>query len=399
MNPTRISSVTVLTFAMLTLAISTPAFAQGITNKGKFAKAEHRGFAIPQIDLTNHTELQTIIRPDPSKYMGHPTSVLLDDGRTMLMFYLDQHGRGRMNWQRSRDGGRTWSGQLPLPEGWDEPVVVGDKTHDPWLEVPIAYKVNGADGRQRICMYTSGRSIYPARYSVSEDDGKTFSPLKPLKFDGKDLPSSVVLFADLIPLRDGTHMATWHTRGEVFVADSPNGVSFGPPRTAATYPDAHPCEGCLLRSPDGKTIALLLRENTRTYNSLITFSTDEGQTWTTPKQMPDALTGDRHQHTYLADGRLFISFRDVGAESPTDGDWVGWVGTYEDLVSGAEGQYRVRLKDNFKGRDCAYPTQHLLPDGTLFAATYGGWTEGEPNYLIAYHIKMAELDAMAKKAK
>lgn len=32
--------------------------------------------------------------------------------------------------------------------------------------------------------------------------------------------------------------------------------------------------------------------------------------------------------------------------SPTRGDWVGWVGTYDDLVAGREGQYRVRLMDN-----------------------------------------------------
>lgn len=42
----------------------------------------------------------------------------------------------------------------------------------------------------------------------------------------------------------------------------------------------------------------------------------------------------------------FISFRDTTHESATKGDWVGWVGTYQDIVGGREGQYRVRLMKN-----------------------------------------------------
>lgn len=47
--------------------------------------------------------------------------------------------------------------------------------------------------------------------------------------------------------------------------------------------------------------------------------------------------------------------------SPTKGDWLGWVGTYEDIVQGREGQYRVRIMDKTKGADCAYPGLELLP--------------------------------------
>jgi hypothetical protein len=44
---------------------------------------------------------------------------------------------------------------------------------------------------------------------------------------------------------------------------------------------------------------------------------------------------------------------------------VAWVGRYEDVVAGREGQYRVRLKKNYKGQDSAYAGLELLPDGTL----------------------------------
>ena len=57
----------------------------------------------------------------------------------------------------------------------------------------------------------------------------------------------------------------------------------------------HLCEGGFVRSPDGKTIALLLRENSRHHNSQIMFSEDEGKTWTPPKncRQPCAETATR----------------------------------------------------------------------------------------------------------
>ncbi len=97
------------------------------------------------------------------------------------------------------------------------------------------------------------------------------------------------------------------------------------------------------------------------------------------------------------DGRLFISFRDTTHVSPTKGDWVGWVGTYDDIVKGNEGQYRVRIMDNTKGADCTYPGVELLPDGTFVTTTYGHWTEGEPPYIVSVRFKLEDLDARAKK--
>jgi len=364
----------------------------------RYALAKYRGFSIPQIDLNKRTDLQIVISKDPKIYMGHPSSVLLDDGKTMVMMYLNQHGRGKMMWQRSTDGGKTWSKRLPLPEGWDKPVVINGKEHPPFLEVPILYKVTDPKGKQRIVLYTAGRDNYPARHAVSEDGGKTWSKAKPILFGGKELYKTIVFLSDLIRLKDGSYLGTWHYRGTTFVATTQDGLSFSKPRIAAVYPKAFPCEGCLIRSPDGGKIALLLRENNRNYNSLICFSSDEGKTWTKPRQMPDSITGDRHQHTYTPDGRLFISFRDRGVETPTHGDWVAWVGTFEDLEKGREGQYRVRMKDNLKGADCAYPTQHLLPDGTIFAATYGQWGKGEKNSILGFRFKIEQLDAMVKKA-
>jgi len=117
------------------------------------------------------------------------------------------------------------------------------------------------------------------------------------------------------------------------------------------------------------------------------------------KGLTAALTGDRHTGKCTADGRLFISFRDRTHESPTPGDWVASVGTYDDIVNGCEGQYRVRLMDNTKGADCAYPPVEMLPDDTIVTTTYGHWTNGESPYIVSVRLKLSELDTMVTKGE
>ena len=90
-----------------------------------------------------------------------------------------------------------------------------------------------------------------------------------------------------------------------------------------------------------------------------------------------------------------VSFRDTTLDSQTSGDWVAWVGTYEDMALGREGQYRVRLMDNRNPWDCAYPGVVVLPDETIVTTTYGHWDEGEEPYIVSVRLKLEELDAKA----
>ena len=177
------------------------------------------------------------------------------------------------------------------------------------------------------------------------------------------------------------------------------GLAWSKPETVFARSDVHLCEPGFIRSPDGKEIAVLLRANKRVKNSHVIFSRDEGQTWMPPRELPGALTGDRHTGKYAPDGRLFISFRDTTLESPTRGDWVGWMGRYEDIVAGREGQYRVRLMKNHHQSECAYPGVEVLPDGTFVATTYGHWLKDEPPYVVSVRFKLGELDEYAKGMK
>jgi hypothetical protein len=174
------------------------------------------------------------------------------------------------------------------------------------------------------------------------------------------------------------------------------GLTWSFPEAVYRANEVHLCEPGIVRSPDGRTLAALLRENSRTGNSFVMFSKDEGGTWSEPRELPGALTGDRHTGQYAPDGRLLVSFRDMTHESPTKGDWVAWVGTFDDIVAGREGQYRVRLMDNTKDADCAYPGVEVLPDGTFVLTTYGHWTAGEEPYIMSVRLRLDELDRLAR---
>ena len=348
-----------------------------------------KGYTIPTIDLAYETQRQVIVDKEPGQYLGHPTTVLLEDNRTMITVYPKGHGKGAIVMKRSTDGGLTWSDRLPVPDNWATSK-----------EVPTIHRVIDPQGVKRLIMFSG---LYPIRMAISEDDGDAWTPIKPIGDFG-----GVVTMASVERLKNGNYMALFHddgrflrgkgvhTKFQVFKTISTDGgLTWDQPVAIAEHPTAHLCEPGLVRSLDGNQIAVLLRENSRKHNSFVIFSDDEGETWSEPIELPGALTGDRHTGRYAPDERLVITFRDTTHSTRTKGDWVAWVGTYSDIAKVREGQYRVRLMENFHGGDCAYPGLEMLPDGTFVATTYGHWEEGEEPYIVSVRFKLEEIDAKA----
>jgi len=359
------------------------------TARGKMPQ----GYTIPTLDLAGQKHRQVVVDREKGQYLGHPSTVLLEDERTILCVYPKGHGRGALVMKRSTDGGKTWSGRLPTPKSWATSK-----------EVPTIHRVIDAQGVRRLILFSG---LYPIRMAVSEDDGNTWGELEPIGDFG-----GIVAMGDVVRLKPpGHYMAMFHDDGRflrkggkrtntfrVYTTFSTDGgLTWCPPGEILARSDVHLCEPGTVRSPDGKEIAALLRENSRRRNSHVIFSRDEGRTWTAPRELPASLTGDRHTLRYAPDGRLVATFRDTTLRSPTQGDWVAWVGTYQDIVNRREGQYRVRLMDNHHRWDCAYPGLELLPDGTFVAITYGHWTPGEKPYIVSVRFKLPELDAEATK--
>ena len=48
------------------------------------AESQPRGYTIPTIDLSAEKHRQIIVDREKGQYLGHPTTVLLEDGKTML---------------------------------------------------------------------------------------------------------------------------------------------------------------------------------------------------------------------------------------------------------------------------------------------------------------------------
>ena len=347
-------------------------------------------YSIPTVDLSSETHRQVVVDREPGQYLGHPTTVLLEDNRTIVIVYPTGHGKGKIILKRSSDGGLTWSERMTTPANW--------ATSD---EVPTIYRTVDSGGVSRLLMFSN---LYPFLLSISEDGGLTWTPRRPVGNFGGSVMASV------IRLRNGHYMALSNNsrrflgatglktdRFQVFkFVSADGGLTWDSPVTIAAHPEAHLCEPGVIRSPDGKQLAVLMRENSRRFNSFVVFSDDEGESWSVPREVPGALTGDRHNGRYGPDGRLFVTFRDTTHESPTRGDWVGWVGTWEDIVHGREGQYRVRLMENHKSFDCGYAGLEVLPDGTFVATTYGHWVRGESPFIVSVRFTLAEIDAKAK---
>ena len=121
---------------------------------------------IPYLDLNDDRYRQVLVDHEPGQYLGHPTTCLLDDGKTILTVYPKGHGKGGTVYKRSTDGGLTWSERLPTPESWATS-----------REVPTLHRMTDAEGKKRIVMFSG---LYPVRMAVTEDDGATWSELAPV---------------------------------------------------------------------------------------------------------------------------------------------------------------------------------------------------------------------------
>jgi len=411
------------------------------------------------LDYDDRTELHTVVDKQDGVYLGHPSTAMLKDGKTIFVVYPKSHGFGQIVLKKSTDGGKTWSQRLEVPDNFSTN-----------MECPTIFRMEDASGKSRLMIF-SGR--YPFRMSVSEDDGNTFSPLKPIGAFGGFFMSSMISFGN------GHYMAFFHDEGayikggkdvknviyragtgndvrtrlfsyistdggktypqtpkaywknsttdhegdiwepvyenyegqvfpdkhfEVYTTETfDGGLTWSSPKMILTHPVAKFCEPCVFFSPDKSEIAVLLRDNSRLHNSFVTVSRDGGKSWSTPREVCNSLTGDRHMATYLDDGRLLVSLRSKNSKSDIENNWVAWVGSYDDMVSGNAGDCRILLKRHYYADDeqvfwdCAYPCIDKVGDGEILLTTYGKWEKDKEHYIMSVHLTKEEINKIPYK--
>jgi hypothetical protein len=374
----------------------------------------HRG-RLEFVDISQQTHRHVIVAAGtPEVYQGHVTTALLEDGQTMFAVWGINHGGPSGPMARSDDGGLTWT-------RLDETLPANYRNH---YNCPSIYRLSDPAGRERLWVFSafllrqavdkhSGRvaDAHAKNWMprlVSEDAGMTWREEAPLSGPGDDRFRNVMTFSSIARLNDGSYLGLFHGykgawgKTPVVVKQSitkDGGFTWSIPRIVADgemLGGKAPCEPYVFRSPDGTELCCIMRENRRLGTSLMMFSRDEGETWTTPVDTPWGLTGDRHQGVQLPDGRLVIVFRDMAPGSPTHSHFVGWIGTYEDIREAKPGQFRVKLLHSYAGGDCGYPGIHLLPDETIVATTYiRYWDDDRKHSVVSTRFKIEGIDRLA----
>ena len=418
-------------------------------NKGK-------DYTIPQVDLSlapkgiseefKYLYEYTVI--DEGKgYLGHPDSCKINKDE-ILTFYPEGHGRGKVLAKKSVDGGLTYT------EAFENPPESWEKSK----ETPTVYRLEFTNGNIKdklilICgnpkWWDEKGSVGGFNCSVSDDEGKTFSEFE-LFFAGEIYP--IVAMSSLTKLKENGEftdkwMGLFHDKNfvnykTILSFDEDGKMHWSRPEPYfSKYREAEKstqmCEVECVRSDGGKgdELMLITRSNSKKANSLLSFSNDEGKTWSAPVFAPSAINGERHKADYLNDGRLFISFRSIERDRKkvlrysekrlrgwySEG-WIAWVGTYDDLKNGREGQYRIKIAHTYLPKqdepqrvanaDTAYCGNVVLSDGTVVTSSYGIFSADKKEsgsydtdkgklkrktFIVSKRIKIQDTDKLAEK--
>lgn len=336
-------------------------------------------------------------------YYGQPDMVQTKTGRLITAFPKG-HGKGPIVMMVSDDLGKTWTQKKDIPASW-----AGSQ------ETPTMYTLNMPDGGERIMLITAcpgwGADADGNRYgwntSYSDDNGQTWTEYRhwhSKRPDGAN-NDAIVGMASLIQLKDeqGNDIPKWmgvyHSYGYVnyktyLTFDKDGNEQWSDPvPLLAEHRDIESayqmCEIGMFRSPDGSRIVGLARSQSHNNPATLIYSDDEGQTWSKPMDLPGSLAGERHKAHYdPVSGRLVITFREIkydlnadgqfgGNDDWTCGEWVAWVGSYDQLMNQENGDYKITLcedwANNAKSGDTGYAGFVVLDDGTLIMDSYGHW--------------------------
>ena len=401
-------------------------------------------------------------------YVAHPDSVLLDNGDIITAFSLG-HGKGGTAMRISRDKGLSWE-VMDLPDSFANNQ-----------ETPTIYKLNFTDGTQKLVLI-SGRPSWPdvgnlgegwdASVSTSLDpdgncNGLEWSEMenfygpnadrtKYVREAGAEKFDAVVAMSALVQLKENGKFVdkwmglyhddrTFTVYKTILTFNEEGQMEWSEPvrmlgrngkwreyeeigytrwfKGEVVHTGGNSfCETEILRSPDGKELAALFRVNAKSNYSFVSFSTDEGETWSEPQTVAPELTGERHKAEYDPDtGKLVITMRNISAGE--DGllasnhfrsrGWVAWIGEYEDLKKGADGKGDMLVKlahtygtdgteiTEYANADTGYAGLVVYPDGTFVTTSYGYFSpasdeeHGGQSYIISKQFKVKDLAAMA----
>jgi hypothetical protein len=338
-------------------------------------------------------------------YFGWPTVARLDDG-TLLVASSGLRSTHVCPWGKtvlnvSKDDGRTWSAprvinDSPLDDrdagivslggkrllvSWfvtdNRPSLndahlrqlFGDAEAESWrptLEALTADQVRQHEGSWVRLSADAGASWdAPVRVPVSSPHGPIRLHNGDLLYLGKPFGTMDDMYHGLITAArstDGGH--TWQTQGQ---------VPLYPGTFASSYHEPH-----VVELPSGKLLGAIRLENGQGdaanvtkaglihFSTLLSESTDGGQTWTMPRSLG---YGSPPHLLHHSSGALILTY---GYRLPGYGQRVG--------ISTDEGQHwewDCIIRDDAPDWDLGYPSTVELADGSLFSVYYQKYAAGE----------------------
>ena len=293
------------------------------------------------------------------------------------------------SWENSRETPTVY--RLQFTDGVTDDKLIMISANPKWGDEPTDGGFNCSVSANEGETWTEFETFYDVNSDTPVIPIVAMSSLTQLKENGKFVDKWMGLF----------HDADFYNYKTILTFDKDGNPQWSAPeKYFAQYREieqkSNMCEVEVIRSEQGQgdRLCLISRSNSKQMNSLISFSDDEGKSWSEPVEAPAALNGERHKAEYTPDGRLFITFRSIergkkaeenASRKVTGGwiseGWIAWVGTFEDLEQGNEGQYRIKLAHIYKDgqrkpaysaeADTGYCGNVVLDDGTIVTSTYG----------------------------
>lgn len=287
-------------FAFASPAIAQPAGATGQPKEAIAARVEDvvTGEIQPPVRIANISDGHV-----------HPALAVARSGALLAVFNFSGGGGRELLLCRSRDGGRAWSQPRPIPGLEGCSIYPGSLTVLRDGRILLNWSCYRPEYRAK----RAGAEYREPQYSISRDEGDTWSPARPYPLGGLTLYSC--LRNPVVETADGGWILPFYDRTVIFHPSHGTAEKLGDGRNHGMVPMVRTFKGTLISgSPDADSPV----PGGRVKNPVGGLrSTDEGMTWLPLRAFPRfGVAG--YDLTVLRNGWILLTAIDYGG--PDDGE-------------------------------------------------------------------------------
>ena len=257
----------------------------------------------------------------PGRFTKNPDLIRFPSGKMMLVFCdVEKHwteGISRITTLESSDDGKTWGNSRVVAEA---DVRKGEER---WVTPRLSLL---KDGRLIVICDHDDYTHYHEDQSpgnwiwFSSDEGRTWTKPHLIPLPGIE-PDRIVELQDgtLLTCATVVHKDT-QREAMVMMRSKDEGMQWVDLTVIAKDFVQNYTEGAIVVLSTGLLACVMRNENHNGYPSFVSFSSDQGKSWSSSRPMP--FSGDRPYAKELSDGRVLITYRNRCGNRGTHG-WIG----------------------------------------------------------------------------